>query len=153
MQSEKYIKNIICMLSQLQTYIEMNNVAGLLDINMIAEDFVCGLLNLMYGYHLENLNHQVRNAPAVDLADKDRRVFIQVTAKKTADKVQGTIDKFIECKAYNQYDTLIIFLLTDIPRYRKRFDTKGVFSFDYIPVIGCFKELEREIRNQDLESL
>lgn len=33
------------------------NVVNLYDINIIAEDFFPGLLNLIYGYELQNANH------------------------------------------------------------------------------------------------
>ena len=56
MKRKKYIDNIIYSLSVLQTQLVMRNAVGLYDDNILAEDFFCGFLNLIYGCELSNLN-------------------------------------------------------------------------------------------------
>ncbi|MCM1119018.1 MAG: SMEK domain-containing protein [bacterium] len=153
LQREKYIKNITLRLSQLKSYIEMCDINGLTDINLLMEDFVCGLLNLMYGYQLVNKNHEVQNTPAYDLVDKDKRIYIQVTADHEREKIQRTIDKFIENELYSQSGRLVILLLSDKTKHRNPFDTKGIFQFDVKRDIWCFKDLARDIAKLDTEQL
>ena len=51
LQREKYIKNITSRLSQLKTYIELCGDSNLTDVHIIAEDFICGLLNRAFGMY------------------------------------------------------------------------------------------------------
>ncbi|WP_251205691.1 SMEK domain-containing protein [Acetatifactor aquisgranensis] len=153
LQREKYIKNITSRLSQLKAYIELCGDSNLTDVHIIAEDFICGLLNRAFGYSLVNENHQHKNAPAYDLVDEEKGILIQVTAKKTHDKIQGTIDGVIKCGMYAKCNRLIIQLLGDKPAYKKSFDTKNQLQFDPESDIWDFKALMRDIRKLDTETL
>lgn len=57
MKKEIYLKNIAENLALLSRNVSILNVVNLYDINIIAEDFFTGLLNLIYGYELKNANH------------------------------------------------------------------------------------------------
>lgn len=57
MNKEIYLKNIAENLALLSREVAILNVVNLYDINIIAEDFFPGLLNLIYGYELQNANH------------------------------------------------------------------------------------------------
>lgn len=104
-------------------------------------------------YNLVNKNHEVKNTPAYDLVDENKRIFIQVTANKSREKIQETIDKFIKHEMYDQYDRLVIQLLTDKIDRKKVFDTKGLFRFESKHDIWCFKDLTRDIAKLDTEQL
>ena len=58
--------------------IGLDNDLGLTDINSDAEDFCCGLLNIMLGAQFQNMNLLQMNFPAIDLADNGRRICVQV---------------------------------------------------------------------------
>lgn len=60
----------------------MLNHQNLYDINIHSETFFCGLLNVIFGYNLENINDSEKNFPSIDLEDKLNRVAIQVTTQE-----------------------------------------------------------------------
>ncbi|PRY35560.1 hypothetical protein CLV58_114146 [Spirosoma oryzae] len=134
------------MLSEIDNYlveftghIKQQNAAGKYDINKLAENRAVGLLNLIYGYKLENANNILQNNfPAVDLVDAHNGVVIQVTATSGTDKFIYTLEKFMENKLYNTYNQLIIYILTDkqdsiykstVEKIQKILD--GKISFDF----------------------
>lgn len=82
------IKRIIEKLTFLKTQIELENVMHLFDNNIGLEDFTCGLMNLVYGYNLKNLNKNQMNYPGIDLADPILQIAVQVTVEKTKEKIQ-----------------------------------------------------------------
>ncbi|MFA9440825.1 SMEK domain-containing protein [Uliginosibacterium sp. sgz301328] len=103
-----YHKKIIAALSWLKTQVEMHNSLSLTDINHGAEDFYCGLLNLVYGYNLININISDQNAAAIDLGDEQNRISIQVTSTSALSKTKYTVEKFIEKELYKKFDKLLI---------------------------------------------
>ena len=127
---KEYIENIIHSLALLQTEIGINNYVNLYDNNIVAEDFMCGLLNLIYGYNFTNANHVMRNAPAIDLVDQQNRIAVQVTSTGSREKIQNTVDQFIRHELYKDYDYLWMLFLGDIPKLKKPLDTKGLLVFD-----------------------
>lgn len=103
-----YHKKIILALSWLKTQVEFHNSLSFTDINHGAEDFYCGLLNLVYGYGLKNINITDQNAAAIDLGDEQGRIAIQVTSTATLTKTRDTVEKFIEKELYKKFDRLFI---------------------------------------------
>ena len=80
MNKEIYIKEIAESLALLSNEVRILNAINLYDINIVAEDFFPGLLNLIYDYELKNVNNLEKNAPAIDLFDPKNRISIQVTS-------------------------------------------------------------------------
>ncbi|MBX8472110.1 SMEK domain-containing protein [Pseudomonas sp. RIT778] len=103
-----YQKSIIKALSWLKTQVEYQNSLSLTDINHGAEDFYCGLLNLVYGYSLKNINIADPNAAAIDLGDEQNRVAIQVTSTSALSKTRYTVEKFVEKGLHKKFDKLLI---------------------------------------------
>lgn len=153
LKREEYIKRISSELSRFQTELEMNNTAGLFDGNHTAEDFICGLLNLIYGCQLENQNHRQKNAAAVDLTDQTNRFAVQVTSDNSRGKIQSTIDRFIAHELYRDYDQLFIFLLKDQKDYQRPFETGGYFSFSVDQHINDICGLVQKISTLDTAAL
>lgn len=112
MNREIYLNNIANSLALLSRQVSVKNAINLYDINIVVEDFFPGLLNLIYGYELRNINHLEKNAAAIDLYDSKNRLSIQVTSDNSSTKVKHTIKEFIEHKYYKKYDRLIILILT-----------------------------------------
>ena len=123
-------KQIVQNLALLSQEIKLLSSINLYDINIVAEDFYSKLLNLIYGYDLKNINHVEKNAAAIDLFDKKNRISIQVTCDNDSQKIHHTIEKFISHKCYEDYDRLVILILTEKKHYSADFDTKGKFLFD-----------------------
>jgi hypothetical protein len=86
-----------------------------IDINLVSETILIPLLAEVYGYEdLENLNDtEGENYPGIDLGDKAARVAIQVTATANSEKVKDTLRTFVKYRLYEQYDKLIIYILTE----------------------------------------
>lgn len=103
-----YQKNIIKLLSWLQNEVKLHNSLSLTDINRGAEDFYCGLLNLVYGYKLINININELNAAAIDLGDEENKIAIQVTSTSTLKKTTTTVEKFVQKSLHKKYDRLLI---------------------------------------------
>ena len=101
MNKEVYLKNIAENLALLSREVSILNAVNLYDINIIAEDFFPGLLNLIYGYELKNANHLEKNAPAIDLIDQKNRIAVQVTSDNSSTKIKHTIEEFNKSQAYH----------------------------------------------------
>lgn len=149
LKREAYIKRISSALAHFQAELELNNAAGFFDGNHTAEDFACGLLNLVYGCRLENRNHRQKNAAAVDLTDEANRFAVQVTSDNTRGKIQSTIDRFLAHELYRDYDQLFVLLLRDRKDYQKPFETGGYFSFSAERHIEDLRGLSQKIAALD----
>ncbi|NOZ34439.1 MAG: SMEK domain-containing protein [Chlorobi bacterium] len=128
---DKYIKQITRSLTILKYEIEALNKINLTDYNIIAEDFYRDLL-VFYGYELENLNEQKKNADSIDLVDKKNKIAIQVTSRNDTTKIHDTIKGFYSNPDYDEYKRLIILLVGKSKlEYSKTDFTKGnLFYFD-----------------------
>lgn len=152
-KKEKYLKDIGSSLAKLKAEVEIFNSVNLYDINNFAEDFYAGLLNLIYGYNLKNLNILEKNTPAIDLGDEENRISIQVTSDNSSEKIKETISKFIKKKSYLKYDRLIILILTAKRKYTTVFNTRNKFNFNCTKdVIDC-TDLMKTIRGKNIKEL
>ena len=146
MNKEVYLKNIAENLALLSREVSILNAVNLYDINIIAEDFFPGLLNLIYGYELKNANHLEKNAPAIDLIDQKNRIAVQVTSDNSSTKIKHTIEEFNKSQAYHFYDRLVVLILTQKKKYSSNFDTQGLFSFEKARDIWDVEKLIKDIR-------
>lgn len=146
MNKEVYLKNIAENLALLSREVSILNAVNLYDINIIAEDFFPGLLNLIYGYELKNANHLEKNAPAIDLIDQKNRIAVQVTSDNSSTKIKHTIEEFNKSQAYHLYDRLVVLILTQKKKYSSNFDTQGLFSFGKARDIWDVEKLIKDIR-------
>lgn len=124
------------LISLFVTQVKGATAQGDLFLNSLAEPFLIPLLREVYDLpNLRSLNHTERkNFPAIDLADDDARVAIQVTATSTSEKVKETLRLFREHSLYERYDRLIVYILSEKQtRYSgSRYDdiVEGYFAFD-----------------------
>ena len=98
------------LLSVLHTQIKMSSTVGMTDINRHSEVFYRDLLNMVFGYKLENVNLFKANFPAIDLAEQCG-ICIQVTSNKTAAKVRHTLKTFKKHNLSQTYTRLVILIL------------------------------------------
>lgn len=148
-----YIKNIGTSLALLSREVELLTSVNFYDINVMAEDFYAQLLNKIYGYNLCNLNAYEKNAPAIDLGDKAKKLSFQVTSDNDSEKIKITIKKFIEHKKYLTYDRLVVLILTRKKNYSTEFDTQNIFSFDKRKDIIDYTDLIKDIKLKDTLAL
>ena len=129
------------------------------DINLIAENVLIPLFSEIYGHtELKSLNTSENpNFPAIDLGDKTTRIAYQITSTPTSTKIKSTLKKFVDNELYNEYDHLIIYILTEKQNsYQGRGFAEiidGKFTFDKDNDIRDYQDLLREISNFPMEKL
>lgn len=147
LKREKYLRTIEAVLSDFELRVQNLNSLHLFDVNTISEDFMCGLLNNIYGYSLKNLNAQRSNYPGIDLGSKEDGIAVQVTSDGTRSKINKTLNKFIENKYYQDYSRLIIVVIGNKKNYRKGFDTNSLFVFDsnrdILDIKGLLQDIDK----------
>ena len=153
MKNEVYLKNVAESLALLSKQVELLNTVNLYDINIIAEDFFAKLLNLIFDYKLKNINVIEKNAPAIDLIDEENKISIQVTSDNSNTKIKHTINEYIDKKAYEKFDRLIILILTTKKNYSKPFDTNNLFTFNKESDILDVKNLIKFIRGLEIKKI
>ena len=135
------------------TNIGLDNDQGLTDINSDAEDFCCGLLNIVLEVRLQNLNLLQMNFPAIDLADQNRRICVQVTSTAGAEKITHTLDRFFAHELEKDYDRLIVMILGKKKKYQKQFPKKEDFSFDHTQDVWDIQKLLTQIAGLSMPML
>ena len=150
LNKEIYLKEVAGSLALLSKEVTILNAVNLYDINIVAEDFFPGLLNLVYEYKLKNANYLEKNAPAIDLFDNINKIAVQVTSDNSSKKINHTIEEFNKNESYKIYNRLIILILTQKKKYTTEFNTDGKFVFDKMKDIWDVEDLMKDIR--DLET-
>jgi hypothetical protein len=145
-ERDESIRTIKQWLSFLCSQVELSNSLNLQDINVIAENFYRDLFNLLYGYNLKNANHKKQNVASIDLFDDEKRLVIQVTSDNSSTKIHDTISGFNEGSLYENYDRLIMLIITtkrDFPK--AKFDKVGGMLFskdnDIMDVTTIFNDI------------
>jgi hypothetical protein len=150
---------IIELMDSFQRIIKMNTAMNKTDINKASETILIPLFREIYNYtNLENINYieDNPNYPSIDLGDKKARVAIQVTATRDIKKIKHTLSKFAENKLYDQYDRLIIYILTE---KRDNYSTKVIngicqsFNFDIKRDILDYRSILKEINSFQIDKL
>lgn len=149
------IKTISDALGEFEYKVRNRNSIHLYDVNTESEDFVCGLINRIYGYSLTNLNSTVQqNFPGIDLGSTDDGIAVQVTTDNKREKIQHTLDIFRERKYNNVFSRLWIVIIGEKKSYRKPFETDDTFDFDYKTDIIDIRDLIKVIDSiQDTKKL
>lgn len=73
-ESGKLFEGIVEMLNNFRSEVQTFSALGLLNITKHSENFMKRVLNLTYGYELENLNKGKANYPGIDLGDTGESV-------------------------------------------------------------------------------
>lgn len=74
---------------------------NLLDLNIYAETFFAELLNILYGWNLENINQTKQNMNGIDLIDYKNKIIIQVSSIGNKRKLEKTLSSKSVCKFKN----------------------------------------------------
>lgn len=138
-------------LKELEKNIEYENITSSFDINKQCENFYCGLLNIIYGYDLKNINAEIKGFAGVDLIDDINGICIQVTSNNKSSKVQATIDEFVKLELYKNSKLMILIICGKKKKYRKKFDTHKKFAFDSSKDIIDNEDLYFKIYNSPIE--
>ncbi len=135
-------------LAILADYLRLSSSQGLTDENHISEDFFCGMLNMLFGYNLKNLNTQNKNHPAVDLGDAAKKISFQITIDSSSAKINETLKKFDAHNLKRDYDRVVVLIIGfKQRRYTAKFFCKTIkFSQDDI---WDLEDLMGKIRDSD----
>ncbi len=93
MKRQTYFNFIEEKLSVLAFRIEMRGGLNILDLHLHSENFYLHLFNLLFGWELQNLNAEQKNAAGVDLVDTTNRIIVQVSATATKQKIESALAK------------------------------------------------------------
>ncbi|SIQ67809.1 hypothetical protein SAMN05421829_1063 [Aromatoleum tolulyticum] len=130
LERARLFQNVVMKLSVLRYIVKSRSKRGHTDLNRDCETFFRDVLNMVYGFELDNLNESALNTAAIDLADEGRKLCVQVTATADAAKIKKTIELFIKHQLYKKYDTLVILMLIEKKDYRAKFETDGKVVFE-----------------------
>lgn len=136
--------------------IKNDNINGYYNIDRKMEDVVSKLLELVYSYNLINTNDIYPNYPAIDLADNERRIAIQVTADNSIEKINRTFETFFNSKEKlsNKYDRIIFFMIKGkLPKYDKRKIKNKNVNFNKNTDIIDYDDITRKISSYTNEEL
>jgi hypothetical protein len=120
-------------LAWIKTTCEYQGRLKLLDDHVLAQHFFLRVLNVAYGLRLEAMDRIRPNYPAIDLGDRTNKVAFQVTTERSGDKVQHTLDKFVEHGLHRDFDLLRILIIGEPQRTYKTVVIPEELTFD----CGC----------------
>ncbi len=117
--------------------IEQRQLINEYGLNIHGENYFRDVFNFVYEYNFINDNFESQNSACVDLVDKNQNLAIQITTKRTKEKIENTFKALKKVK-YNDY-TIKIFYLLDKSKPNKvqiPFHTDPPFRFMLTPHSG-----------------
>lgn len=148
-----YVTKIKTLLNILKGEIKDSGKLNLLDINVHAEDFYRDLLNLVYGWQLQNMNQWNQNAAGGDLWYDNGKIVIQVSSTATKDKIQTSIDK-LSAEQFAGYRFKFLRIDGNVIKLRKEsYDTHDDIVFDPSADIIDISTLLNDIAHLDIDCM
>jgi len=157
MHLEETQQRIRTLMSQFVTEIKAATAMDKTDINKISENILIPLLAEITDFqNLENLNFtEGSNFPGIDLGDKIAKVAFQITSTSSIQKIKDTLKQFVTKGLYNEYDRLIIYILTE---KQNSYSNKGIsiivankFNFNLIRDVWDFSILLNKVNKFSIE--
>jgi hypothetical protein len=121
----------------------------LFDEHVVAQHFFCRFLNAAFNLCLVEMDKIQANYPAIDLGDSTNRIAYQITSERRSDKVQHTLDKFVEHGLDKRYDALRILIIGDRQATYNSVVVPPSLQFDCDRDIMGIEELVKQIGNLD----
>jgi hypothetical protein len=111
LKREDALKLVTERIAWLATLCEVRGAIHLFDGNTISHEFFCRLLNEIFGLKLVVLDRIQANFPAIDLGDETNKRSFQITADKSSEKVQTTLNMYVKrdlAKTYGKMQVVVI---------------------------------------------
>ena len=143
------IDEIVLIIATLNAEIQSQAGLGKFDLAHDAEDIYRGILNIVLGCNLQNVDTIEEPHPGVDLADLDRRLAIQVTTAALPAKFWFTIEKFMSSNQ-NLYFDRLIFLITG-PKTMRHVNMPIPEGFSFDPAEDIWNEAKLFMEIERLE--
>jgi len=106
---------------------------NILSDHIYSENFFRDLVNLMYGYSLQNQNDIDKNAQAFDLVDDVNKIIIQVSSSCTKQKIENTLKKEVISKKEKENYRLKFLFIGKQNEKVKTFTYKNPFNIVFDP--------------------
>lgn len=152
MKRAQYFDFIEEKLNFLSFRIETRGQLNLLNLNLHAEDFYKDFLNLLFEWHLENLNTAEQNAEAIDLIDKTGHILVQVSATATKAKISSSLSKNLA--KYSGYKFKFVSISKDAKALRNQtYENPWNLEFDPKTDIIDVPALLNRIRSLDIDPI
>jgi hypothetical protein len=152
MNQKKYFDYIEERLTTLATRIKLRGQLNILDLNIHSEDFYCRFLNLLYEYkRLTNLNNsEKQNIEAIDLIDTEKKIYIQVSATASKQKIESTLSKEV-MKDHSDFTFKFILISIDDNKLEDK-DYKNPFGIKFNPKsdIISLRSILHSVKSLDL---
>jgi hypothetical protein len=131
-------------LAYIVTRVKLSNKLNFTDINIVAEDFFKDLLNLVYGFNLQNANAKKPNESAIDIYFTAEKIAYQITSQNKPQKIRQSVDSFIKSKKHEQFSKFAILSITD----QRKCNSDGLADLGEFGVEGSYiniSDLEKDI--------
>ena len=153
MELKKMTNIVTSRLAYLSTEIKLNGGLNLLDINVLSENVFKTILNIIYGYNLENANIAEPNIKAIDLVDNTTKTIIQVSSDNSKAKVQSSLSK-IDLDRFEGYSFKFICISKSVSHLKN-------YTFNIPPSIcfnngtDCFdiKRITKDALSKDINTI
>lgn len=153
MKRKKYIDHITECLGALTWKVKAKNSLCLNDDNRFCENVYMDILNALNDWELVNANVEKKNAKAIDLIDRKRRILVQVSSRKDKSKIRRTL-LGLDGQDVDGYKFYYLAITDDPPKWKTsdfECPPKGlIFNVDNI---WGMQRLLRQINAADMEHL
>ena len=151
LQHLNYIDAITDALAVLGRKVELQSSLNLTDLNIVAEDFYCTLLNLILNAEFKNLNTLDQNAQAIDLGCNKTNTCIQVTSTSDLKKTRKTVSSFVSSNNHKKYKKLIVLILDKKKKHNIKKVSEGTdYTLNTEEDIWDYRDLIKKIPPQNL---
>ncbi len=97
-------------LNAYETELTSGVARGDFSLNKTGENLAAKMLNIAFGYSLQNLNKVEPNAQGVDLIDEKKKIVVQVSSSGTVEKLQGSLDRTAKTGRYKGFTFRFVLL-------------------------------------------
>lgn len=153
MELKSKIDIILDRLAILSTEVRLRGTLNLFDINVISEHLYNDVLNIIYGWNLNNANYSSQNIKAIDLIDDDNRIVVQVSSDNSKKKVQNSLDK-LDATRYNGYLFKFVNIIKKNDHLKKyAFNVPTGISFDAETDVYDMDRIVRDAQAKDANTI
>jgi hypothetical protein len=151
MNRSDYYNYIDAKLSILSYRVTIRGKLNILDFHLHSENFYMYLLNLLYGWNLENMNSSKQNVEAIDLIDNINKIIIQVSATSTKAKIETALQKEI-FTAYPDYSFKFLSIANEATDLRtKTFSNPHKVCFEPVNDVIDIQSISRKVLSLEID--
>lgn len=154
MELKRLTDIITSRLAYLSSEVRLNGTMNLLDSNVLSEEIFKTILNILYGWNLQNANLAEQNIKAIDLVDNVAKVIVQVSSDNSKAKVQKSLNK-IDTSKFGGYSFKFVCISKKVSHLKNSaLNVPAGIRFD--AATDCYDDrriLKDIIQGKDVESI